>query len=730
MKKSLWLLTGMLALVPVAQAQQRPYIGYVYPAGGQQGTTFPIRLGGQNLDGVDAVICSGTGVTAKIVDYFRRLSNEEQALINEQLQELKRATNSAAGMMQPMMAMEMTIAAMATNEPVITAATAKQELRARIEKRIENNVTAPACASISSLVFVEVTIAPDALPGEREIRLVTTRGVSNPLVFHVGQVPEYSRKPMRTATVQVLGKEAGALRKRPAEEVEDRIVLPCTVNGQIASGEINRYRFTAHKGQRLVLTTYARQLIPYIADAVPGWFQPVLTLYDAHGKEVAYNDDYQFRPDPTILYEVPADGEYVFAVSDAIYRGREDFVYRVTVGELPFVTSIYPLGAHTGAIGPVQMKGWNLQDATLTLPTADAGPGVYQLVTKRNGFISNPVPFALDTLPEIFATENNHTPAHAQKVTLPVIINGRIAQPGNWDVYQFAGKSNATIVAEVTARRLDSPLDSILKLTDAKGKLIALNDDCDDLADGLNTHHADSYFTAQLPADGTYFVSIGDTARKGGDEYAYRLRLSAPQPDFALRVVPSSVSLRGKIGSTLTVYALRKDGFSAPIQLTFQNPPASLTSMPVTVTGSQAVSRTAFSFRVDAITNNELVNLTIAGQAKIATQTLAHVAVPAEDRMQAFLWRHLVPAQELPVLAFDPAFDPPPKHIAPTRPPVPATTNCVVTGTTTNTVVPVKGKFTKQQVERRLRELKQLYEDGLLTDVFYNAKVAECEVAL
>ena len=146
----------------------------------------------------------------------------------------------------------------------------------------------------------------------------------------------------------MLGKEESALRKRPDDEVEQRITVPCTVNGQIASGEVNRYRFEARKGQRLVISTQARQLIPYIADAVPGWFQPVLTLYDADGKEVAYDDDYRFKPDPVILYEVPKDGEYVLTITDAIYRGREDFVYRVTIGELPFVTSIFPLGGRAG----------------------------------------------------------------------------------------------------------------------------------------------------------------------------------------------------------------------------------------------------------------------------------------------------------------------------------------------------------------------------------------------
>lgn len=38
-----------------------------------------------------------------------------------------------------------------------------------------------------------------------------------------------------------------------------------------------------------------------------------------------------------------------------------------------------------------------------------------------------------------------------------------------------------------------------------------------------------------------------------------------------------------------------------------------------------------------------------------------------------------------------------------------------------------KPKFTKQQVEQRLRQLKYLYEEGLLTDEFYNRKVAECQ---
>jgi hypothetical protein len=42
---------------------------------------------------------------------------------------------------------------------------------------------------------------------------------------------------------------------------------------------------------------------------------------------------------------------------------------------------------------------------------------------------------------------------------------------------------------------------------------------------------------------------------------------------------------------------------------------------------------------------------------------------------------------------------------------------------------PAKPKFTQQQIAGRLRQLKLLYEADLLTDDFYDEKVAECEAA-
>ena len=443
---------------------------------------------------------------------------------------------------------------------------------------------------------------------------------------------------------------------------------------------------------------------------------------------MAYDDDYRFKPDPVILFEVPKDGEYVLTMTDAIYRGREDFVYRITIGELPFVTSIFPLGGRVGKPATVAMKGWNLDAAELTLPAKDARPGIHPVVARKNGLVSNRVPFALDTLPECFDKEPNNDPSHAQKVTLPIIVNGRIDRPDDWDVFQFTGHAGDAIVAEVHARRLDSPLDSVLKLTDATGKPLAFNDDHEDPEAGTNTHEADSYLTVTLPADGTYYVHLGDTARHGGEEYAYRLRISAPRPDFALRVVPSSLSLRSKASGYVNVQVIRKDGFADAIKLELKNPPEGFSSVPSSVPKNRPTA--GLAIKNNLLDTKRPVALTVEGRAKVGDRELVHEAIPAEDRMQAFLWRHLVPTSELKVMVFNPGFQPPPKRVRRIPPPsedeMKAAAAALAAATPAGQA-PAKPKFTKQQVFGRVRQINQLFEDGLITDEFDHKKILECE---
>jgi len=428
--------------------------------------------------------------------------------------------------------------------------------------------------------------------------------------------------------------------------------------------------------------------------------------------EVAYNDDFRFKPDPTLNFEVPADGEYVLSIIDALYRGRNDFVYRINIGEVPFVTSIFPLGGRVGEPVTIEVDGWNLDNATLAPPPKDAGPGTYMISATKGKAVSNQIPFALDTLPECMDAEANDDQSKAQKVTLPIIVNGRMDQPNDWDVFEIEGKAGETIVAEVHARRLDSPVDSFLKITDANGEVVAFNDDHHDAGSGLNTYHADSYLMVKLPADGKYFVHMGDTTRQGGKEYAYRLRISPPRPDFELRVVPPSIAIRGRSAGAATIYALRKDGFDGAIRVSIEDLPEGLTANPVTLAAGKDTTRVSVRTK---LAEHEPFNLTVLGTVKNGEAEIVREAVPAEDRMQAFLWRHLMPAQELLARVYNPAFRLPETRV---RPPIPESMK-------PKPKPGAKPKYSERQVTNLLRQLERLYQDWYLTDDFTNRKVAE-----
>ncbi len=229
-------------------------------------------------------------------------------------------------------------------------------------------------------------------------------------------------------------------------------------------------------------------------------------------------------------------------------------------------------------------------------------------------------------------------------MTLPIIINGRIDRPGDRDVFCFEGKAGQEIVAEVYARRLDSPLDSVLKLTDAAGRQLAFNDDHEDKACGLITHHADSWLQAVLPSAGTYYLHLYDAQNQGGPEYAYRLRISPPRPDFDLRVVPSSVNARAGAAVPITVHALRRDGFNGPIDLELKDAPAGFSLSGAKIPAGQAKVR--LTLTVPMQPGRAPTVLHMEGRATIAGGEVRRPAVPADDMMQAYFYRHLVPAQE------------------------------------------------------------------------------------
>jgi len=573
------LLTGSLAAAQnrMAQLEKPPDIGFVFPAGGRPGTTNTVQLGGEHVYGATAAIVSGPGVVARIRD----------------------ARDPNAG-------------------------------RDIQKKKNKKNMTV-----LDEVVTVEVILAPDAAPGNRDICLVTSNGVSNKLTFQVGQLPE-----MRE--IEPNNKPAVAT-PLPA--------LPVLVNGRIMPGDVDTFKFTARRGQHLVIAVAGRVLRPYIADGVPGWFQAILTLSDAEGRTLACADADKFRQDPVLCCDAPADGEYFVSLRDTIYRGREDFVYRLRIGELPLITNIFPLGARRGE-QPVTAKlsGCNLPADTLAVDVNR--PGLHYLTVTNGGLISDPVPFAVDDLPEVTAAPAAAQRDGAQKVDWPVVINGCLRAPGEQHAFRFAGRKDQTVCLEVRARRLGSPLDSWIVLRNSRGEQLAENDDVKDQGEGYLTHQADSELRCRLPEDGDYTVTLRDTQGHGGPDYAYRLRISPPQPDFELRAMPAALSIPAGGAAPLAVQAIRRDGFTNAIQLALAAPADGLTlDGGVIQEGADKVSVTISSAR-QAVAG--AAGARLCGTAVIGGKTVTHPAVPAEELMQAFLYQHLLPFHEQTVLVTQP----------------------------------------------------------------------------
>ncbi|MCG3179112.1 MAG: hypothetical protein BIFFINMI_01443 [Phycisphaerae bacterium] len=617
---------SLLATGAAAQGQvgrQSPQIGFVYPAGGQRGTTVDVTVGGQFLGAAAEVRISGLGVSGAVVDYMRPPNGKEQTEIREITEQArKKLIEQAKGGTPPSRQAIADLVRTMAKEKGITDKQLEAFARYMRERSDPKRQPNP---QLAESVTVRMTFAPDAEPGPRELRLWTPRGLSNPLRLEVGLLGEMREgEPNNTAAIST---------RVPA--------LPVVINGQIEPGDVDRFTFAAKKGQQIVAAVAARRLMPYLADAVPGWFQATATLYDAAGREVAFDDDYRFDPDPVLICRIPADGEYALEIRDAIYRGREDFVYRVSLGELPWVTSAFPLGGRRGSQARVALTGVNLPadhvDIDLSAAAADRQPFC---VATADGRRSNVLSFAVGDLPEINERESDDAAPAA--LTLPVVVNGLIGRPGDRDTFRLHLRKDDRVVAEVAARRLGSPLDSLLTLTDAAGRTLALNDDHEDKGAGLVTHQADSLLTFAAPADGDYLLTLTDAQRAGGDAYGYRLRVSRPQPDFELRVAPSAVNGRGGDTVAITVCAVRRDGLAGNIRLRLVDAPAGFTlSGDWVPAGAQSIQLT---LTLPARTNDRTMALKLVGEAEVDGRKIVREATAADNMMQAFIYHHMVVA--------------------------------------------------------------------------------------
>ena len=562
-----------------------PYVGYVYPSSVQVGTTNTLIVCGQFLGGVQGGHVTGTGVDVLDIEFvpgFTPPTGDQRKYLVKWLD---------------------AIAAGRRERPPLPKVEHLDEWRSnrwwsvlgdlnRLQlSLVEHWLYTPRnplqmTPSLNQMLLVKVIVAPDAVPGIREFRVYNNVGLSAPRAFLVTVAPHVA-EPLYVPP------------HRPQPETPYVKSLPCVLDGQILPGQTDSFKIELKKGQTVTFRTRAREFEPYIGDAVPGFFNPVLRLLDPLANEAASADDYFYHPDPVLVYTPPTNGVYTLQIHDTLYRGRGDFVYSIDVCE------------------------------------GDLPPPLFDL--------------PLTPLPQA------EIPASARVAQ----FRGAVKMPGQICLHTFEIETPGEYVFDLLARREGSPLDGRLAVRDASGRTVLARFD-----DTTNAVHCGSIIQGEcdpvgryrFDQAGRYSVSVEDEAGKGGDAYAYTLRIHRPVPRFEVWAKKSSFSPRPGQWVQLPLQVIRKDGFDGEISLE-QNEavdisprviPASSNLVTVSIRSKLPKSARPVPFRLDA-------------SSLIAGERVVVPVVPADEYNQAFAWDHLLPARSFMLKSWG-ATPPPPKR--------------------------------------------------------------------
>ncbi|HVP09742.1 MAG TPA: hypothetical protein VMV94_00985, partial [Phycisphaerae bacterium] len=290
------------------------------------------------------------------------------------------------------------------------------------------------------------------------------------------------------------------------------------------------------------------------------------------------------------------------------------------------------------------LYGANLPEPVVSVDLCDDCPLRRLLSVTAAGQTSNVLPLATGQLEEVTESEPNDSLVQADRVKVPVTINGRIDRPGDYDFFVFRAQQGQELVIDVRARRLGSPLDSIITLLNTKGGVLARNDDTLDPTEPMLTHHADSRLVWKCPTTADYAVRIADVQGKGGDEYGYRLTLAPPQPDFALRILPDNPRIAPGDTAVLTAEVIRKDGFDGEVRLSATDLPEDWTFRAATISPKE--NQVRFTVTAPADASPGLISPTFKGIASVGDAEVVREAWPAEEVMQAFGYQHRLATRE------------------------------------------------------------------------------------
>jgi hypothetical protein len=293
-------------------------------------------------------------------------------------------------------------------------------------------ISAKVIVQSTTAVQADVTLPATTPAGVYQLSVKTSAGQSAAQPFAVDLFPH-------------LDKAGG----NDSPNAGQKIALPVTVAGAFSrAGAVDFYRFEAGESQEIGVQVIASK------------FDPVLVLTDAVGTELAESAS------GVLGYKCLKAGTYAVGIRDREYRGEPNMTYRLNLGDIPIVFAVFPLGLQRGTEAEIQVEGVHLAG----LKSVHIKAGEAALGSKLPVTVATPRGPALGA-PSVAVGEFPESVRGAGgTVAVPGTANGRIDHPGATDTWRFTAKKGQRLIVEINARRLGSPLDSVIEILDAKGQ--------------------------------------------------------------------------------------------------------------------------------------------------------------------------------------------------------------------------------------------------------------------
>jgi WD40 repeat protein len=293
--------------------------------------------------------------------------------------------------------------------------------------------------------WIEFKAEADLPRGTYELSVAHRDGESGRIKIYVDDIPQFQK--------QADGK------------VQRLDQIPAVFWGSFERmGDVDVIEFKGCKGQTVVFDARGKSL-----GSKAG---AVLAVLDSSGRELARSAGWDEMGEPLVAVRLPADGRYSVRLHEMTLGASPDHFYRLTMGEFPFVTDIFPLGVRAGSPAAIELIGFNLpEEAHVKILAGE--PGEQEVPLDPEKFRSRRAfKVIVNDGSERVEMEPNDQPDQATMLEAPAAVNGRIwnqERGGDVDHYQFEARAGENWIIETAAAQRGSPMDTMIEVLHPDG---------------------------------------------------------------------------------------------------------------------------------------------------------------------------------------------------------------------------------------------------------------------